>query len=307
MSTVKRQHFVPQFYLRGFAMDEDRKQIHVFDKVSRVQSVEKIRDVAQLPYFYDADKIDSTVGQAQFLEKMFGRMESRVAPLLLKIIDSATTLVQPEFTDDDLGEIVAFVAFQFLRTHDARVTITQAWRLLADHLSKVHGPQVLAELPALGTGDLAQLHGESLQNRDLLMRIGASLVKRSWAVRVILEHGPLFITSDNPVVYAPVVSTREPHGIESPHVAVGLPLSPKVMLTFLPKETDGRFDEIEAFGITAAEVAEFNRMQVTRASGQVFSSTGDFHLAKELLREAPAMADSNRPRWRVSGGPGGAR
>jgi hypothetical protein len=51
MTDAKKQHYVPQFYLRGFANQSE--QIHVFDKFTQKSSPAKVNNVAASNYFYD--------------------------------------------------------------------------------------------------------------------------------------------------------------------------------------------------------------------------------------------------------------
>lgn len=300
MTTVKHQHYVPQFYLRAFSVGGQRKQVHVFDKATRTTSARSIKKVAQQDFYYDAPTIDNAVGQAQFLENTFGKLESRAAPLIATILESVSTSVAPVFTDEDLLAIVAFVAFQYVRTPEMRSKITQAWRIRADLLVKAHGEAVLAELPNLGPDGEAELHGTHLQSPELLLRIGASLVQRRLSVLVADDAGPVFVTSDQPVVYWPWVPQPGPHGIESLHVAVGIPLSPKVMLAFIPNDQGTPFGECSAVPITPSEVVFLNRMQVTSSMSKLFSSLPDFQLARDLLNRFPQLSDASRPRWKIT-------
>ena len=50
----KKQHYVPQFYLRSWDISEKNK-IYVYDKVIEQKRISNIRDVASENYFYDVD------------------------------------------------------------------------------------------------------------------------------------------------------------------------------------------------------------------------------------------------------------
>jgi uncharacterized protein DUF4238 len=60
----KRQHYVPQSYLRRFADENDR--IWTFDKVTKKSFLSNVSGVACRPYFYDFD------------EESFARAKARI-------------------------------------------------------------------------------------------------------------------------------------------------------------------------------------------------------------------------------------
>src|SRR5438105_3087424 len=80
MGKTKRQHYVPQFYLRRFS--QDGKRIHVYDKILRKTFPDGIRNVAQESYFNDVLKEvilpdEKTVSECdlQIIEHALSRIE----------------------------------------------------------------------------------------------------------------------------------------------------------------------------------------------------------------------------------------
>jgi hypothetical protein len=51
MPGTKKQHYVPQFYLKRFA--DARKRIYVFDKLTKRSFLASVTDIANERYFYD--------------------------------------------------------------------------------------------------------------------------------------------------------------------------------------------------------------------------------------------------------------
>lgn len=111
---TKKEHYVPQCYLRNFAIAGNPEKIHVFDKIkAQTRRDQNILDNAQERYFYDID-IDRILAEAsdenraaimkklgadyevlhndktQYIEKLFGEeLEGGYSQLLKDIIDKA--------------------------------------------------------------------------------------------------------------------------------------------------------------------------------------------------------------------------
>jgi len=111
MSKVKKQHFVPQFYLSQWAIENNPKQIYVFNKENSKVHISNIRDTASAKYFYDypqlkeeqknnwieklkndesleENQIDEMIKftEEQIIEKALGELESYNAPIINNII-----------------------------------------------------------------------------------------------------------------------------------------------------------------------------------------------------------------------------
>ena len=79
MSKTKKEHYVPQSYLRRFS--SDGKQIHVYDKILKRSFTSGIRDVAQESHFYDIPResfpteLKVSEEDLQAVEKAFNKIE----------------------------------------------------------------------------------------------------------------------------------------------------------------------------------------------------------------------------------------
>lgn len=115
MSTVKKQHYVPQFYLQRFA--NSNLQTNVYDKFQQKSFVANIRDIASSNYFYDlsqesiktleellkereqleqvspeeVEKIQQQIKDVQVIEKYLSKMESYHSEVLNDFIDLMET------------------------------------------------------------------------------------------------------------------------------------------------------------------------------------------------------------------------
>lgn len=109
MNKVKKQHYLPQFYLRNFA--DESGQICVVDTALDAPYIKsRVADVAQGRYYYDflGD------GEKQSLEKLFGIFENQLAPKFEVIIDKAQK--GEALSTIDREAILTFIKIQFIRS-----------------------------------------------------------------------------------------------------------------------------------------------------------------------------------------------
>lgn len=302
MSRVKRQHFVPQFYLRAFSINGQEQKVHVFDKPNRKQFVSNIEQVASRRHFYDVQEVDRAAGEAQAIEKMFSKLEGDTAPLVAELIESAQTARSLELDSANQAQLAAFLAFQFLRSDEARRKIVQGRRAISTRLTDL-GQLLGAKVEgAEAEGSDAQLHAESMLDLPFVNRVGACFAERAWAVLRTEVDRAQFITSDNPVVYGRCVKGHGPAGIESPEVGIAFPLAPSLLLSFQPKVVPWS-DQIRVVDICDADVSYFNSLQVGFATSQLYSASDDFQFVRALLDAVPGLSDPDRNRVLINGRP----
>lgn len=165
MSKVKRQHFVPQSYLRRWACKDNDKQIKVFDKEQKKSFSSSINGVASSNYFYDIpvdllihqdriyenaknegiskEDIDLLMNK-QFIEKTLSSIECKAHNIIEKIIKKLDNISAfPDqyinsyliFEDEDKRILGYFIALQYLRTEDIRFVIEEISQKLYKELA----------------------------------------------------------------------------------------------------------------------------------------------------------------------------
>lgn len=105
---AKRQHYIPQFYLKNFS--QDRRHVNVYDKSKgdkgeiRYQTTMK---VAHENHFYT---YRTKKGAKENLEDFFSQFESDAASVITKVHDSR------KMAPDEKEKLALFVAFIYTRT-----------------------------------------------------------------------------------------------------------------------------------------------------------------------------------------------
>ena len=114
MSPVKRQHWVPRFYLRYFATPETRDskkpRMWIFDKAGSDPTLTSIKNVAQQRYLYSS--ADHTGIRDWGMEQQFGRCGEVMHKVWPGLADGFLNLE----TDQSIRKALAlFVSLLYLR------------------------------------------------------------------------------------------------------------------------------------------------------------------------------------------------
>lgn len=155
MNKVKRQHYVPQFYLKQWHNEKSNEQIYVYDKNTRKSYSTNIKGIASSNYFYDYPEFTEEQ-KKEFIEKVNNSKEitapekeqiienidkqiienalSQIETINSNVINSIITrlnnvqalpinyfLHHKFITDEDIIELSYFIALQFTRTEEMRI------------------------------------------------------------------------------------------------------------------------------------------------------------------------------------------
>lgn len=112
---------------------------------------------------------------------------------------------------------------------------------------------------------------------------------------VVNETSVPFYTSDHPVVHRASLPGQSTGGIgiDSPGVEFFMPVSPRYGLVLLERTFFRHLEEYDGgLGkIGPEKVEQLNRLQVEQSHRHLFSSTGDFRMARQVCEENPAICD----------------
>ena len=304
MPDTKKQHTVPQFYLRAFASAKEK--LFVYDKVQGRSFEAAVNDVAQKRRFYDIPResvgIDRDSGyDAQVVEHTLAEREGVLSKALGEFLRNSVN--RDGIDQEHRFALSYFMALQMLRTPFMRTKMNEMEGRAFEHLASTEGPDTVAPGTPLYTqihvdeGDLSLLQARIMLNPMMSAQMMAPLIERIWCVGVNKTGHPLY-TSDNPVVkYAHVdPPPGMVFGIGSEGVEVALPLTPEIVLMLW----DGKaFPQMARFEgkrmmLTDDDITYYNWLQVSASERQVFSSMHDFALAEKICQERPHLRDPKR-------------
>jgi hypothetical protein len=122
----KKQHFVPQFYLRGFTHDARREHLFFFDKTNQTSRPCNVEDIAQKRFFYDiAPEFLGPNADEQMVENFLDDVEGVCAPVLADILRNAEAT---GLTDNHIDAMAFFIVFQIWRTPEIRERMDALFR-----------------------------------------------------------------------------------------------------------------------------------------------------------------------------------
>lgn len=211
--TTNDQHYVPQFYLRGFTIPGHKSLIWQFDKESKKfdKAAKSVRTICTGYRYYRQVREDG-IEEPDLLERGFSKqLEHKAAPLFKKVMSMlAEGGVEVPLTPEEYGQLCYCAAIQYTRIPAFRDKIASRMR--------DRGMQLAYEMVdrQREEGTLPPSVDDLLKKRKLMVKIedwGTIKTMLEAAVVVsnaLMEKRPgffraqpnrYFITSDNPISY----------------------------------------------------------------------------------------------------------
>jgi len=244
MSEPRNQHWLPQFYLRRFAIpgfgSKQKAKIWMMDKEKCEVRWTKVRDVAAADFLYSHTKEDGT--RCFRVEKELAELENIIARLYPRIADGypdlsaawgikkfaalfvASLMVRhPEEQAETLKLHSRMVDFYEKEPKDAdgRPLISH---IIEDGKAYEFDNSNYADYKAADENRLKQVFAEQIH--PLAVSMTDVLVKKRWAF--LCTDEPAFFTSDRPVIQRH--TETHTYGIATPGVHLWFPISPTRML-----------------------------------------------------------------------------
>jgi len=289
----KRNHWVPQGYLRSFAADRDRRKIWTFSSEAGEPRLKPIRNVAVGFYLYaprgPQGRDYEFEERLASLEQWFGHPDW--ADISTGYVDLCSKGVRKG--------VSLLAAVMFLRNPQHLTMTAEMHRQFVEMFSEF--PELPDEIEI--NGQAHEVDKESWPayrdaseddiKRMWIKQVGSAawlaeiLMKMRWAV--LISEEPRFITSDNPVVLLhPSLGFK---GFKNPETAVVFPLSPTRVL-FLDNrhsEPDGQYYPF------AESVAGLNGLLWRYSIEHMFSSRHPDQVCSEMCENAERMGFVWRP------------
>ena len=311
MDNTKKEHYVPQTYLRRFASDIE--QIYVFDKFTQKSFLASIRDVAQERYFYD---FSSTAIPPELVSQGFDpkivdkRLMEIETDFGLALDDLLNCKVRPGSSDIILDKgrkqvFSYFIAIQHLRTKESRADMIELRVKFAQAL--------LDRFPK--TDDEAEYKvefnpiWEPIEHALLIFspKVNAAIMEalnqHLWFLGFNTAPYP-FYTSDHPVVKR--ANIQDPYlgtsGFGSTGIEIAFPVSPQLILilaerTFFKgaEKKDG-----QCIPLGREAVRYYNLLQISQSFRQLYCFRNQFALAEKMCKKIPEICSPDRERIQVS-------
>jgi hypothetical protein len=310
MSRTKKQHYVPQVYLRQFSADGET--VWAFDK-SRLSSWRaSTRDVAMENLFYQLPVPEGDDFAPQTIEDILQREEDRYADVLKRIAREGP---RAGLSPEDKAAFAPFLGLQLVRSREYRQQLIQVAERLdvlrekwSRALAEAHGVDAAVQwfdehgneqnpVPfdrAKVTIPHAQMILREIREREL-----AGVVHRHvWVLGLNETVMPLY-TSDQPIVRRPHVEQAGPHsysGLTSPGIELALPLGPRLVLLMYERQYHHHLARHEGSVVRLRldAVWHYNSLQVVQANRQVYCDSDEFVFARQVCEQFPEVRAPNR-------------
>jgi hypothetical protein len=270
--TVKRQHYVPKFLLRGFSIPREntREVLWIYDKTPSRQPFSKsIKNYCCRDYYYsylDSDGIENLDG---IEKKLAETIDDKTPKLIARLNPEGKRNF--EISDDDKELLSTFIGFQLSRVPSFRDGINdfyqQALERHLDVLIEAGEITIPKELPN-GRDDIS-VNIEEWKSLEAMMIVAEELAKsvfsKNWQFFVPPEDN-LLVTSDNPVYFS---SPNPMIGVAHPLSEVVLHLRKDLALVCTHKITPKKNP---IFKMTKQEAKKFNKGVARNAQRFVFAS-----------------------------------
>jgi len=305
MPKAKKQHYVPQFYLKRFT--QDGKQLFVFDKFARTTFKSNISNVASERYFYDiphgiaAEDVDP-----QSVEKVLSNIEADFSNVIEDVLRTADG--RERIDCDQKLAMAFFITIQILRTQEFRSLYTElvekGAKAVLDKIVQVKMSDVSPDEYRVQfnqkTASLEQ--AKFMFNPAILNGLVQVLNNHIWIVGTNETTQPLY-TSDSPVVKRahkkhPFVSCS---GLASEGIEIAFPITPKHVLILCERTLFRHYAkwDCKSMSLDADNVTYYNCLQVFQSYRQLYCPSNEFSLAEGICNEHPEVCTPDRTRIQV--------
>ncbi len=302
---TKAQHYVPQFYLRGFATAE---RMFCYDKLNDRVYPTCTRDAAQESDFYEIPPTPQQTVPDNLVEDALSRIEATWAPMVAELIRAAAA---GNIVCDQLLEFSPFLAIQWMRTKTYRETafesVTKQGQELVDELVRLNFPQQECKVRfSVKKSGMVALQAQHIFDTNLVEKMADGLDRHVWVVGINHTEHP-FYTSDHPVARRgnQMIGPRLGVGVNDPGVEFVFPLDSQHILLIMERTYFVKWRKYDnrAIPLSPKQVHDYNGLQVRRSSQRVYCVKDDFDLVREICAAEPAIRDPNRSRVKVGSTP----
>jgi hypothetical protein len=309
----ENQHYVPKFMLRMFSNGKKPK-VFVFDKSNDNEFHSNVKNLASETGFYELDVVKKIFSAESDLSKL----EDKASGIIKRLIENKDLSI---LTKQEILLLSVFFAVQFVRTKEHRLKFEKVSSVLEGRFRDMgaNEKQINEAMGYPEEVDSTKLFG--LQSISDVSEYTPHFLNKTWLLYNNETDKP-FYTSDNPVTlynrneYG--ISGNLGLGVKG--IEMYIPLSPSLCLSIacpsilekiisqnaeiiddngllcelaaevLGKDTADLADILTGFRTGASvqvkeeNVKMMNSLQVIHSSRQIYSSNGDFSLAKEMIK-----------------------
>lgn len=273
---VKKQHHVPQMYLRAWADANDGLFVLLKERKTVIGS--KVPNVSCESAFYDAQVKPGV--EPQFVERSLANIETLLAPFI-KELSELTIESEPMVFDRRRRDAISlFMSLQILRSLETRKQFEEGLQFMVDQGLAIAN-ESMKDSVKMTVDPHAIKHDHVEFISSTLMEFG-NIIRQKTLLVGFRVNGDNFWTSDNPVL---ILDTGHGNGLESNGSILLLPVSPRAVVIATDERGLAQLNLLNskrAALFVDRQVERLNDMQVSSAVRQVISNQNKF---KRVLRK----------------------
>lgn len=299
----KRQHYVPQFYLKRFSVDG--QSVFVFDKFQQKVFRTNVYNIANEKYFYDfpVGDVNGRGEDVQLVENALAQIEGDYSVAIDNILQRVHRKPGGKVLESSRREGMSyFIALQATRTREYRVVQTQLVEKGAEAISRKAGRSQQDQYRIQANADYVSLQQSLSMFGPVVQAIAHTLYEHIWLIGINRTEQPLY-TSDAPV--ARRAHKKDPYGIisyagfGSEGIEIALPITPQYILILCEAKFHRHMADKNDRAIILDNpefIKYYNSLQVAQSYRQIYCPSDSFDLAKEMCESHPGLCNPNRDR-----------
>ena len=260
---TRRQHHVPQFYLRHFT--SDGTHLFAFNKDDKRSFSSSTKGVGQDRDFYNiCEKLDDNYVDPLIIDKSITNLEGTLSQWFSEALESLEQ--SGTITEDQRYQLSLYVAFQYFRTKEFRALSVETVEKLAEADMSILLQQMGIDVPpesfeaTFDREKASMLQASRLFDLPTMAEAACGLGSHIWVFGENTTGQP-FYTSDNPIASRPHSGI---HGILARGIELAFPLSSNRILVMFDRRS---FKEKESLEMTTSnfseeEAEDYNTLQV---------------------------------------------
>lgn len=293
----KKQHYVPQCYLKRFTIEGEKSLIWSIDKHKGeyLRSPSSIKRICYKYYYYyqinDNDEIDHIT-----MENAFSELEKHGDGCLEKVCNSSVDS-RVNITEKEQGELAFFLALLFTRVpsfrdgyHDLSGEIlTSALKIAYSQGRLPDMPDVLKDLVnEKGIENVLKIQIHPFVSLEPMIKLGKqiafSMLQKKWTFYRLDSYNG-FVTSDNPVSFI-TPNEKAPIGPAHPLAILTIPLSKNMAVIISPaKEKDANPHNLRVVPASKTFIDIINKNTILAANNSIFTSQKNEYI-HQLVNQA---------------------
>lgn len=239
-----RQHYVPQFYLKYFAIGNS-DNVFCYDKINKKSFQTNSRDICCEINFYSPKQAEES------LEKVFSECESYWNFLFKKVIESEDLSI---LNTEEFAGLLIFLVLQKQRTMKRRKLVSSARKF---QISKIN--EKFTDWKIVPSTDLERID-HLLSMIELYTEDMNNVFKNNWELIINNSQVPFF-TSDDPLIQQLVKNAKR---FRNSYVKNYFPITPKLLIVSEPLTSQGVYITKESIS-DKNTITKFNQLTFNNA------------------------------------------